>query len=191
VLSAGAPPAVYTPIKTGFGAGTKEFADRANALRIIIADVERVDGAGREQLIQLACDIDDMTPEYLAAVADRVLSDGALDVVLVPVIMKKGRPGVRLEVLCSPKSAASLEAMILSETSTIGVRRTEVSRIALPRRISAVAVFGESVNVKFVTLPDGTMRAKPEFDDVMRVALATNRRPSDIYELAVAEAERV
>jgi uncharacterized protein (DUF111 family) len=94
-------------------------------------------------------------------------------------------------VLCSPKSAGSLEAMILSETSTIGVRRTEVSRIALPRRIAAVAVLGELVNVKCVTLPDGTMRTKPEFDDVMRVALATNRRPSDIYQLAVAEAERV
>jgi uncharacterized protein (DUF111 family) len=110
---------------------------------------------------------------------------------MIPVIMKKGRLGTRLEVLCTPAGADGLESLLLSDSTTIGVRRTEVSRLALPRRIGSVTVLGNAVNVKYVTLPDGTTRAKPEFEDVMRAALATNRRSADIYQLALAEAERV
>jgi uncharacterized protein (DUF111 family) len=65
-----------------------------------------------------------------------------------------------------------------------------VSRLALPRRVIQVTVLGEPVRLKEVTLPDGTTRAKPEFDDVQRIALASGRRPLDIYQLALAAAER-
>jgi uncharacterized protein (DUF111 family) len=190
VLSKGLPPSVYTPVKTGFGAGTKEFKDRANALRVILADVDAA-VTKRERLVVLSCDVDDMSPEYLAEVAERVRSAGALDVVLVPVAMKKGRQGTRVEVLCTPMQADHLEILLLSESTSIGVRRTDVTRAALPRRIATVTVLGESIQVKVVTLPDGTVRAKPEFEDVRRIALATKRRPADIYQLALIAAERV
>lgn len=192
VLSAGPPPAEYTPLRTGYGAGTKDFAGRANALRIILAEVESVGaGDGRERVALLACDVDDMSPEYLAAVADRVRDAGALDVVLLPVIMKKGRAGTRIELLCEPREAARLEALLLTETTSIGVRRTDVSRITLARQMKEVEVLGHAVRVKIVALPGGGTRAKPEFDDVQRVALATRRRPADIYALALGAAERV
>jgi uncharacterized protein (TIGR00299 family) protein len=194
VLSSGPPPAEYVPRRSGYGAGTKDFPGRANALRIILADVEgaapaSADGS-RERLIVLACDVDDMSPEYLAAVADQVRDAGALDVVLLATAMKKGRQGTRIEVLCQPADAERLERLLVTETTTIGVRRHEVSRLALARQQATVGVLGHSVRVKIVMLPDGGTRAKPEFDDVQRVALATGRRPADIYQLALAAAER-
>jgi uncharacterized protein (TIGR00299 family) protein len=192
VLSSGPPPSVYTPVRSGFGAGTKEFVGRANALRIILADVDdMVLREGREDLALLACDVDDMSPEYLAAVADRARADGALDVVLLPTLMKKGRAGTRFEVICKPVDADRFERLLLTETTSIGVRRSDVSRVALPRRAASVDVLGHSVGVKIVDLPDGGTRAKPEFDDVQRVALATGRRPLDIYQLALGAAERL
>jgi uncharacterized protein (TIGR00299 family) protein len=194
VLSSGPPPDEYVPLRSGYGAGTKDFPGRANALRIILADVDDPRGVNsdhdREQLALLACDVDDMSPEYLAAVADRARTDGALDVVLLAATMKKGRQGTRIEVLCRPADAARLERLLLTETTSIGVRRSEVSRYALPRRQAETSVLGHAVRVKIVVLPDGSSRVKPEFDDVQRVALATGRRPGDIYQLALAAAER-
>jgi len=192
VLSSGPPPARYVPLRSGFGAGTKDFAGRANALRIILADVEAVADAGGdgEAVTVLASDVDDMSPEYLAAVADRARELGALDVVLLPVTMKKGRAGTRIEVLCRPADAAGFEQLLLTESTTLGVRRQNVTRVTLQRRFEEVDVLGHVVRIKTVILPDGSERAKPEFDDVQRVALATGRRPADIYQLALAIPER-
>jgi uncharacterized protein (DUF111 family) len=194
VLSSGPPPDEYVPLRSGYGAGTRDFPGRANALRVILAEVDDdTQGANsndRERLALLACDVDDMSPEYLAAVAERARADGALDVVLLAATMKKGRQGTRLEILCRPADAARLEGLLLNETTSIGVRRSEVSRRALPRRQAEFSVLGHAVRVKIVTLPDGSSRTKPEFDDVQRVALATGRRPGDIYQLALAAAER-
>jgi len=188
VLSSGPEPETYVPRKSGFGAGTKEFPDRANALRIVLADL--VGGASDEELHLLTCEVDDMSPEYLAVAADRLRAAGALDVVLQPVLMKKGRPGTRVEVLSSPGRAQELESALLRETTSIGVRRTVVRRRALSRERKTVTVLGFDVAVKVVELPDGTRRGKPEFEDVQRVAQATGRTPRDIFWLASMEAER-
>ena len=190
VLSAGPPPTVYTPLRTGYGAGTKDFPGRANALRIILADAEQVAEQDREALALLACDVDDMSPEYLAAVADLARSDGALDVVLLTATMKKGRAGTRIEVLCRALDVNRFERLLLTETTSIGVRRSDVSRVALPRREISVDVLGHVVRLKVVALPGGGTRRKPEFDDVQRTALATGRLPADIYHLALGAAER-
>jgi uncharacterized protein (TIGR00299 family) protein len=191
-LSTGAPPSEYVPRASGFGAGTKDFPGRANALRIVLADVERDARSGmqRETIAVVAADLDDMTPEYLAAVAERARVEGALDAVLVPVVMKKGRQGTRIEILCTPVDAERFEALLLRETSTIGVRRTEASRSVLTREERTVQVLDHAVRVKVVTLPTGERRAKPEFDDVQRCALATGRTASDIYQLALAAERR-
>jgi hypothetical protein len=105
--------------------------------------------------------------------------------------MKKGRQGTRVEILCRPGDAARLETLLLTETTTIGVRRTDVSRTVLPRKQAEIDVLGHSVRVKIVALPGGGTRVKPEFDDVQRVALATGRRAADIYQLVLGAAERL
>jgi pyridinium-3,5-bisthiocarboxylic acid mononucleotide nickel chelatase len=189
VLSLGAPPASYVPLRSGFGAGTKNFENRANALRLIIAEPVS-DGVTRETLVLLAADIDDMSGEYLADLAETLRGSGAADVVLVPTIMKKGRPGTRVEVLSHLMAADHLESVMLAQSTTLGVRRTMVERTALPRRTISVDVDGHRIAVKVATLPDGGTRAKPEYIDVHRVAEATGLRPSDIFSLAAEAARR-
>ena len=189
-LSTGLPPAEYIPRRSGFGAGTKDFVGRANALRIVLADVDLARAGPSERATIVACDVDDMSPEYVAGAAERARVAGALDVTLVAVTMKKGRQGTRIEILCRPEDAPRFEALLLRETTTIGVRRSEVDRVVLAREEATVDVLGHTVRVKVVTLSDGGRRAKPEFDDVQRVALATSRSAADIYEIALAAERR-
>ncbi|HEY3286617.1 MAG TPA: nickel pincer cofactor biosynthesis protein LarC [Gemmatimonadaceae bacterium] len=188
VLSKGAPPPAYTPVKVGYGAGTKDPPGRANALRIVLADVD--DGrAGAETLAMLACDIDDLGGEFVAGAADAMRAAGALDVTLVQTLMKKGRPGVRVEVLCALADADRLEGLLLTESSSIGVRRLLVSRLALPRRELRVSVDGQVIRLKAVTLPDGSTRVKPEWDDVQSAARALGRSAQEVADRARREAE--
>jgi len=190
VLSRGPEPSSYVPRRSGFGAGTKELPDRANALRIVLADAA-ANGRGVQELTVLSCEVDDMSAEYLASAAERLRSAGALDVVLHPVVMKKGRPGTRLEVLAAPALADELESLLMGETTSIGVRRTAIRRRALERTAATVIVLGQEISVKIVELPDGRRRGKPEFEDVQRAALATGRNPQDIFWMASLEAERL
>ncbi|HVH40620.1 MAG TPA: nickel pincer cofactor biosynthesis protein LarC [Gemmatimonadaceae bacterium] len=205
VLSAGAPPAGFTPRASGFGAGTKDFKDRANALRLILADAELTDedasraaGSGStpasspaaiERLVVLAADLDDCTGEQVAAVAELLRAAGALDVTVLQTIMKKGRPGTRIEVLADPRLADALAALLLRESSTIGVRQHLVQRLALPREHHDVVVFGQPVGLKTVRLAGGSRRAKPEFDDVVRAAAATGRTMAEINAAVLAEGQ--
>ena len=191
ILSSGPPPREYVPRRSGFGAGTKDFRGRANALRIVLAD----DGpsnsdATAEDLVLLAADVDDMAGEYLAAVADLLRASGALDVVLIATSMKKGRPGTRLEVLAHPATADALERILFLESTTLGVRRTPTERRALQRERREVIVLGHPIAVKVARLPGGRVRGKPEFDDVARVADALGRPRHEVFFLAREAAER-
>jgi uncharacterized protein (TIGR00299 family) protein len=191
VMTEGKPVPPYVPRRSGFGAGTKDFPDRANALRLILADPVAPSPEGDiDTLVLLAADVDDMSPEYLAAAAEQLRVAGAFDVTLHPVIMKKGRAGTRIEVLCQEEMAAALEEIVLAATTTIGVRRTPVTRRALPRRALVVEVAGYPVHVKLVTRPGAVVTAKPEHDDVVRVAQATGRPVASIFRDAEMAAER-
>ncbi|MDQ8165989.1 MAG: DUF111 family protein, partial [Gemmatimonadota bacterium] len=176
-------PASYRPVKSGYGAGTKDFVGRANALRVVLADVD--EAGPREPVALLACDVDDMEGEYLAAAVDAVRAAGALDASILSIVMKKGRPGARIEVLCHPEDAQRLEALLFSQTTTIGVRRSLVSRSVLSRVSKTVSVFGHDVAIKVATLPDGSTRMKPEFDDVVRVAAATQKGVAEVRNEAI------
>jgi uncharacterized protein (DUF111 family) len=190
-LSSGPAPASYTPLRSGYGAGTKEFANRANALRITLAEPAMLSGVTVETLVQLATDIDDMDGEALAALADVLREEGALDVVLLATQMKKGRPGTRVEVLCEPTSADQVERALFLHSSSIGIRRSAIERHALPREEWTVLVQGEAIRMKRVALPGGGSRVKPEFDDVRRLAMRLGRSLRDVSAEALASAERL
>ena len=194
-LSSGFTPVEYTPIRSGFGAGTKDPADRPNALRIILAEETEVVSRGTasaadERVSVLAADIDDMSPEHLAAAADAARAAGALDVTCITVGMKKGRLGTRIEILCRDEDAPRFEALLFERTSTLGVRRTLLARRVLARDVRTVEVLGHDVRVKFAALPDGRRRAKPEYEDVRSVAEATGRSLQDVSTLAHAATEK-
>jgi uncharacterized protein (TIGR00299 family) protein len=190
VLSSGPPPRFWTPVRSGYGAGTKEFTGRPNALRIVLADGVLASGAHMDEIVVLATDIDDMTGERVAAAVDRIRSAGALDVITLSTQMKKGRTGTRIEVLATPADAERLEALMFESTSTLGIRRSTVSRRALAREVKSVGVLGHTIRVKIAALPGGMERAKPEDDDVREVADATGRAPEEIAGLAAAAWER-
>lgn len=190
VLSAGAPPSRYIPLRSGYGAGAKELIGRPNALRITLADDVSGGELAVERLVLLATDLDDMSPELVAGSAEILREAGALDVVLLSTQMKKGRAGVRMEVLAVERDAARLEALMFASTSTLGIRWSTVDRRALAREQRVVSVLGHAVRVKVAKLPNGDQRRKAEFDDVRAVAQATGRTQGDVSALALAAAER-
>ena len=182
VLSKGPPPGEYTPKRSGYGAGTRDIKGHLNAVRIILGESTdaRQDGVSHyhpqtDLLHVLSADIDDMSPEELAGAAETLRAQGALDVVLIGTTMKKGRPGTRVEALVKPDDLARLEEKILLQFTTLGVRRVDVVRKALPRESKVVKVGDHEIRVKVSMLPDGTLRAKAEFDDLNRVAQETMR----------------
>jgi len=188
VLSKGPPPAEYKPARSGYGAGTRDIKGQLNAVRIILGESigARDDGAGHhhlphvEHLHVLSADIDDMSPEELAGAAETLRAQGALDVVLLDATMKKGRPGTRVEALVRPADLSRLEEKILLQFTTLGVKRADVVRTALRRESRVVKLGGHEIRVKVSTLPDGTVRAKAEFDDLNRVAQETMRPINDL-----------
>jgi pyridinium-3,5-bisthiocarboxylic acid mononucleotide nickel chelatase len=183
VLSRGSPPEEYVPTGSGYGAGTRDIHGQLNALRIILgeATTDRHDRPSyhehvhTEHLHVLSADIDDMSPEEVAGAADILRTEGALDVVLLHTTMKKGRPGTRVEALVRSTELNTLEEKIFLHFTTLGVKTFDVVRNALARESRVIKLNGRDIRVKVATLPDGSERSKPEFDDVRRVAEETSR----------------
>jgi len=189
VLSKGVPPHEYIPRRSGYGAGTRDIHAQLNALRIILGEsaAEQHDHRHHhhehvhtEHLHVLSADIDDMSPEELAGAADVLRAEGALDVVLLHTTMKKGRLGTRVEALVQTTDLGRLEAKIFQQFTTLGVKTFDVVRNALQRESRLVRFDGRDIRVKVATLPDGSRRAKPEFDDLRRVAEETARPLAEI-----------
>ncbi len=198
VLSKGVPPQEYTPRQSGYGAGTRDIHGQLNALRIIVGEAavdhhdHQHEHVHTEHLHVLSADIDDMSPEELAGAADLLRAEGALDVVLLHTTMKKGRLGTRVEALVQTSDLARLEEKIFLQFTTLGVKTFDVVRNALERESRLVRFDGRDIRVKVATLPDGSRRAKPEFDDLRRVAEETSRPLAEIRSevlSALAEAD--
>ncbi len=132
------------------------------------------------RLIMLQADIDDETPERLGAFAESVMAAGALDCTQLPVTMKKGRLGTRIEILVPPERSQEFTARILKETTTLGVRRITVERTALARRMERIDLEGRNVRVKIALWNGVAVRAKPEFEDCRSIANATGRPLAEV-----------
>jgi len=132
------------------------------------------DDAGwrNEEMVVLETNIDDMNPQFYDHVMDRLFAAGARDVFLAPIQMKKNRPGTLLRVIAEPNGRDALARILLSETSTIGVRYYPVGRIILKRSSASVKTKYGTIRVKVIEEPDGSRRAAPEYDDLKRVAAA-------------------
>ncbi len=165
--------------RSGFGAGTRDPSDHPNCLRVLECEA----AAEEAPLFMVQADMDDMLPEYAAAVQQAVLEAGARDAVVLQVGMKKGRPGLRLEMLVERPRLDGVERALFAGSSTIGVRRWPVERSMLARREDAVQWRGQRIRLKRVRLPDGTERSKPEYDDVERAARVLGIAP---YEARLA-----
>ncbi len=190
VLSEGPPPGAFVPRRDGYGAGTKELSGRPNVLRVILADPITTHGTGLEYVVLLATDIDDMTPEHVAVAAEALRGAGALDVIVSPVLMKKGRLGCRIEVLAKPGDAERLEQELFAQTTTLGVRRTPTERSVLEREEHCIRVLEHDVRLKIATLPNGQRRVKPELEDLRIIARESGRPVAELAALALTLSER-
>jgi uncharacterized protein (TIGR00299 family) protein len=168
----GAQPAMRVQ-KIGYGAGTRNPKDFPNVLRLTIGESDEVKRAGAgetETVTVIETALDDLSPQVIAYVAEQALAAGALDVMLTPVTMKKGRPGTLLTVLADAATSDALTRLILRETSTLGVRVRQDQRVCLERKHVAVATeFGE-VRMKVGLMAGEELNATPEFEDCKAAA---------------------
>jgi pyridinium-3,5-bisthiocarboxylic acid mononucleotide nickel chelatase len=179
-----APPEVFTPLASGFGAGTRDPQDRPNVLRLVLVEPQ---GDDREGVLVVQCDLDDLSPEYLPSLIEAVMAAGALDCTAVPVVMKKGRTGLRVEALAPPSRLDAVSGALFAAGSTIGVRYWPASRRTLARRMETVSWRGQEIRIKRVALPGGGERAKPEYEDIARAAAALGITPLAAYRALLAE----
>ncbi|HEV7587836.1 MAG TPA: nickel pincer cofactor biosynthesis protein LarC [Longimicrobium sp.] len=181
-----AAPASYTPVANGFGAGTRDPQDRPNVLRLILVEAQAEAGAGGGVLV-IQCDVDDLSPEYVPPLLEAALAAGALDCTATPLVMKKGRPGLRVEALAPPEMLDAVAGALFQAGSSIGLRWWPASRRVLPRRVETVTWRGEEVRVKRSSLPGGGERAKPEYEDVARAAARLGITPLAAYRAMLSE----
>ena len=166
----------FTGETIGYGAGTRDVAI-PNVLRVTMGLWNETVGNGNsgsavERLLFLECNLDDLNPEIMPYVLEKLLAAGALDAWLQPVIMKKGRPAQTLKVLCSPEQRQVMEQIMFTQTTTLGVRAYFVERTALERRWKTVQTPWGEVRVKEGLLDGKVVNAVPEFEDCKKIAEA-------------------
>jgi uncharacterized protein (TIGR00299 family) protein len=155
-------------LKTGCGGGHRTFESTPNLLRVFLQ--ERVAAAGADGVWVLEANVDDASPELLAHAAEKIVEAGALDVFIAPGLMKKGRPGFQLTVLCRPGEREGVIAAVFRESTAIGLRQRYSERVTLDRETRIVRVAGREVRLKVSSWQGRQVNSKPEFADVRRLA---------------------
>jgi len=166
---------------TGFGAGTRELDDLPNLTQVVIGSKTPVglDVSGGQPVVELSANLDDVTGETLAHTIAALLSAGAVDAWVTPIIMKKGRPAHTISALVDPSLAAQVAGVLMAETGTLGVRGRELARWTSRRDVGSVVVEGLPVRIKV-----GPGRVKAEHDDAARVAGLTGLPVREVARIA-------
>lgn len=172
--------------RIGHGAGSRDFPHTPNVLRLIAGEPL----AASDAVWVLETAIDDMNPEVYGFVMERLFGEGALDVCLIPVFMKKNRPGVQLQVLCPESRKDALMAVILAETTTLGVRYYRVERQILGREVVGLDTPWGPVAAKRVQNPDGGVRVAPEYEACREIARRHRLPLREVYEAVLCAAGR-
>ena len=174
----------------GYGAGTKQFQDFPNCLRLMVCSERKNEAREHEPpaidtIVVIEANIDDMAPQNLAFVTERLLEAGALDVCAIPAQMKKGRPGHLLQVLAPPNRQEALQDLIFRETTTIGLRHYMAARSVLEREIVRVGTIHGTIGVKVSKQGGKVTNVAPEYEDCARVAREKSVPLKDVQRLAV------
>ncbi len=166
--------------KTAYGIGHKEHPDVPNLLRVFLGEASPNAGEGHNAL-QLECNIDDMNPEFYEYISDRLFSAGASDVYLSNILMKKGRPGVVLNVICETDRADVLKGIIFTESTSLGIRAFPFRKDTLARKVETInTIYGE-VTVKRSFYNNSEVSFKPEYEDCRRIAAGKGIPVKEVY----------
>ena len=152
----------------GYGAGDKDFPDRANMVRLVIGESSQAPEA--TEILVIEANVDDMSPEWAGYARGRLLDEGALDVTLTPAYMKKDRPGYVLSVLAKPEDRDRLADVLFAETTTIGIRYASAWRRVLERSSTEVQTEYGAVRVKVASEAGKVRNFAPEYEDCRRLA---------------------
>jgi uncharacterized protein (TIGR00299 family) protein len=166
--------------KTAYGVGQKENPDVPNLLRVFMGEAISKTESGHNSL-HLQCNIDDMNPEFYEYISEKLFKAGASDVYLSDIIMKKGRPGIVLNVLCEAESADTLKQIIFTESTTLGIRTFPFRKETLVRKFVTIdTIYGE-VKIKRSYYNEKEVSCKPEYDDCKRIASEKGIPLKEVY----------
>ena len=154
---------------TGYGAGNRDLPI-PNLLRILIGKTKDQTRADLEHLTVLETNLDDLNPEIYPYLMDRLFEAGALDVVLLPIQMKKNRPGTQVQVLANESDIGIHKSILFQETTTLGIREYRVDRVSLPRKILELDTAYGKIRVKIAEINDHQKKVSPEYEDCARAA---------------------
>lgn len=176
--------------RVSYGVGTRTLEHLSNVVRFLVTvDEPTTRSTDTSDVVRrLSCEIDDMNPELVAYVEQQLLKHGALDVVREPVLMKKGRQGIRISVLCPSHREDALLELLFRETSTFGIRTESVHRTKLTRKIVEVDTEYGAVRVKVGYRDGRAIKAAPEYDDCARLASAAGIPIQNVYRTAEQKA---
>jgi pyridinium-3,5-bisthiocarboxylic acid mononucleotide nickel chelatase len=171
------------PTKIGYGLGTRELGGRPNVLRAVLGQL--AEERSTERIVELQTNMDDLSPEILGAVQDRLFQAGALDVFFTPIQMKKSRPATMLSVLCDPSAFETIQEIIFAETSTFGIRYREMNRKTLDREWVEVKTSAGQIQVKIGRHAGKILQVAPEFESCHAAAQQSSLPLKRVYELAI------
>ncbi len=154
--------------KSSRGAGTRNPDEYPNIISMVLTEDSETHKSTKTKYL-IETNVDDVTPEILATTVESLLNAGAEDTWITPIIMKKGRPGQEIKVLCNADDLQSLQDLLLSSTGSLGCRVIQIDKTELDRTFEAITLYGETVNFKV-----GPFGAKPEQRDLLRISEKTN-----------------
>lgn len=167
--------------KTGYGAGTRDYKNFPNVLRLILGETENNALPNEERkpknndyLLLIETNLDDISPQVLGFVMERAFEIGALDCWFTPIQMKKNRPATMISVLCKPADRKKITELLYAETTTLGIRVSEVERNCLEREFVKVETVFGAIDFKIATRDGKISNAKPEYEQLREIALKTN-----------------
>lgn len=170
---------LMTPIKTGYGTGNKDFPS-ANVVKAILGKADYTNSVNStDTIVELRANVDDMTGEDIQYAVEVLMASGAKDAFITPIVMKKGRPGYLLTVLCDTSDKETIAHLIFKHTSTIGIRECLMSRMVLDRKFETVGTTHGEVKIK-ISEGYGVRKAKPEFEDLKAISSAENISITDL-----------
>lgn len=177
--------------KTAYGAGTRDYKDFPNVLRLILGEVQSLNSETDDRqpktdnLLLLETNIDDLPPQIFGFVMERAFDLGCLDCWFTPVQMKKNRPATMISILCAAEQREVLTELLYTETTTLGVRIREVERNCLPREIVNVETEFGLVSVKIARFNGKIINVKPEYEQIRRIALQSKKSFREIEQSVV------
>ncbi len=161
----------------GYGSGEKDFAV-PNILRVFFGEAE---DCGKDRIYLLQANIDDMNPQAGEHIMDRLFKEGALDVYIQPIIMKKSRPAVIISVICETGDLIKMQDILFAETTTFGIRRQLMDRSKLERKMISVESEYGPIHIKLGYLGGKPIKAMPEYEDIKKAAQVYSRPFNEIY----------